>query len=321
LGHDSIAVESAMKQAMSQTRHLFSRHQIVAEIVHQPNLRKWLIEHSRLVQPLKPSVDALVSAQVDNDFMPEPFFGTNVYQLRAYTFGREQVVRDGMLIETSAWSSARARELFFYLLLNGPSTRLQISLNFWPDLSPQAVRNNFHTTIFRIRQALGEHSITFDELEERYGLHPSIDLWSDVHEFESIIGRASNLPIRAAHTEDLLRQAVDLYQGEFLPDFDAKWINARREYLSNYYLEAVTRLGQCAEARLDGESAIQQFEKVLAIDPYRESVYRFLMTCYAGQGNRKKVLQTYQSLEALFLKDLAAEPSLETRQLLKNLIR
>jgi DNA-binding SARP family transcriptional activator len=242
-----------------------------------------------------------------------------VYQLRVSTFGREQAERDGTIIESSAWSSARARELFLYLLLNGPSTRTQICLELWPEQTPEAVKNNFHTTLFRVRQALGEQSIAFDD-EERYGLHPSITVWSDVVEFESLINRASNLPMRAAHTEDLLQHAADLYKGEFLPDFDAKWINTRREDLSNRYLETLTRLGQCAEARSDWSTAVRQFEKVLEIDPYREPVYRFLMSCYAEQGNRKKVLQTYQSLETLLLKELATQPSPETRQLLRNLI-
>ncbi|MBA3869580.1 MAG: tetratricopeptide repeat protein, partial [Anaerolineae bacterium] len=317
---DNAAAEMTMKQAVSLVQHPFSQHQLITEIVHHPKLRKWIGEYARLVQPLQQAVDELVLAQVDNDFVQEPLSGP-IYQLRVYTFGREHVERDGVTIETSAWSAARARELFFYLLLNGPSTRLQISLDFWPELSTEAVKSNFHTTLFRVRQALGEQSITFDDAEERYSLHPSINVWSDATEFESFIARASNLPVRAAHTEDLLSHAVDLYQGEFLPDFDAKWLNVRRETLSNRYLEALTRLGQCAEARLDWNIAIQQFEKVLEIDPYREPVYRYLMNCYAQQGNRKKVLQTYQSLEALFLKELAAEPSLETRKLLRSLIR
>lgn len=92
--------------------------------------------------------------QLSNDF---------TYSLRILTLGKEKIERDGVPILPGEWRATAARELFFYLLFMGAKRRREISLDFWPDTNPQKVRSNFHTTLYRVRQALGDNIIVFKD--------------------------------------------------------------------------------------------------------------------------------------------------------------
>jgi two-component SAPR family response regulator len=234
-----------------------------------------------------------------------------------YTLGREKIERDGVPVLPSDWQTASARELFF-MLLHGSLSRDAISLELWPDSTPAQVRSNFHTTLFRVRLALGENVIVFHN--DVYSINPEIDLWYDVREFQQLIQRAQSLSVRDARTEDLYRRAVDLYQGDFLSLMDREWIIYAREDLNESYLEALNGLGRCAQARRDFRQALRLYKQVLKLDPFREDVHRSIMSCYAEQGERQKVYAHYKHMQELFQQELALEPTDETQIYARTLL-
>ena len=241
-----------------------------------------------------------------------------VYSLRLQTLGKEKLERDGVPVLPAEWRATAARELFFYLFFGGAQPREIISLDFWPDSAPSRVRSNFHTTLYRVRQALGDNVIIFRD--ERYMVNPDLDIWCDAHEFESLTERAQNLSIRDARTEDLYRRAVDLYQGDFLPLLDADWIIAYRERLSETYLDSLIGLGRCAHARRDYKQSLNIFKQALKVDPYREEIHRAIMVCYADQGEKSKIYAQLRQLQKLLKDDLDAEPARETMTLARSLL-
>src|SRR5690606_1113056 len=240
------------------------------------------------------------------------------YSLRVRTLGFESIERDGVRLSTSEWRATSARELFLYLLFFGPETRERISLAFWPDSSLKRVRSNFHTTLYRARQALGENVIMF--VDDLYQINPDIDLWCDAHELQTLTKQARLLPPRDARTEDLWRRAVDLYRGDFLPSLDPSWVIPLRESLREAYLEALIGLGECARARNDLHNAVNAFKRALEEEPYREDIHRSIMMCYAQMGERKLILGHLQSLEELLDEELGVEPSEETVALARRLL-
>jgi DNA-binding SARP family transcriptional activator len=209
--------------------------------------------------------------------------------------------------------------MFYYLLFHGGQSRERISLDFWPDSSPQRVRSNFHTTLYRARQALGENVIIFHD--GQYTLNSEIDLWCDAHELENLAQQARLLSIRDARTEDLWRRAVALYQGDFLPSWDAEWVIYRREGLFEMYLEALVGLGQCANARSDFRGALRAYRRALDADPFREDVHRAVLLCYAEMGDKRQVRNHYQKLCDLFDEELGIEPDDETIALAESLLK
>jgi DNA-binding SARP family transcriptional activator len=235
------------------------------------------------------------------------------------TLGQSRVIRDGQPVMVSDWRSDKARALFLYLLFTGGNSREQISLAFWPDSAIQRVRSNFHTTLYRARQAVGDNVIVFQD--ERYQINPQIDLWCDAQEFAGLTQKASLLSPHNAQTDDLWRRAIDLYTGEFLPALDGEWIIGYRESCAEAYLSALIGRGRCAYARQHFTQAIGYYQQALAHDPYREDVYRAMMRCHAETGERSLVLTCWQQLQGVLQNDLALPPSRETTILAEALLR
>ncbi|NLE43839.1 MAG: tetratricopeptide repeat protein, partial [Chloroflexi bacterium] len=115
----------------------------------------------------------------------------SVGRLEVHAFGEGRVVRDGRAITSSEWQAAMVKEVFFYILLNGPVERDAVGVVFWPELTTKGVTDSFHTTLYRLRRALGPDVVTVDDGRYRIG---NVDYWLDTREFEETIERARLLP-------------------------------------------------------------------------------------------------------------------------------
>lgn len=284
---------------------------VLVEVLHEPELDALIANNPARFSAISGPLARLRAQQHKPVIQVETRTGSEpIYSLRIHTLGRERIERDGVPILPSEWRASAARELFFYLLFLGPQRREAICLDFWPDSEPSRVRSNFHTTLWRVRVALGENVIIFRN--DQYLINPDLDIWCDAEEFQRLIRRARQLSARDARTEDMYRRAVDLYQGEFLPQLEAEWLSFYREQLAEGYLDSLVGVGRCSQARGDFRQAIRMYKQGLKHDPFREDVHRAVMTCYAALGERQKVYQHFHTMQALFRQELAAEPTRET---------
>lgn len=320
-GETSIA-SGYLQTGLRTAQQIGSAQPLAAEVAHTPNLLALVsadpAAYGILTRDLSRLQEIRPHAPV-NVRQARRSLEQQTYSLRVRTLGVETIERDGARIPTSEWRANAARELFLYLLFFGPETRERISLAFWPDSSLKRVRSNFHTTLYRSRQALGENVIMF--VDELYQINPDIDLWCDAHELQTLTRQARLLPPRDARTEDLWRRAVDLYRGDFLPSFDPNWAIPLRESLREAYIEALIGLGECARARNDLPNAVHAYKRALEEEPYREDIHRSIMSCYAQMGERKLILGHLQSLEELLQEELGVEPSEETLALAQRLLK
>jgi two-component SAPR family response regulator len=239
-----------------------------------------------------------------------------VGHLEIYAFGEARIIHDGHLVSSSEWQAAMAKELFFYLLLHGPLERDNIGTVFWPDLSTKKMADSFHTTLYRIRRAVGADVIVREGGQYRFG---DVDYWFDVEEFETLTERAKLLPPHDWQTEDLWRRAVALYEGDFLPEVDRLWCVPKREELREKYIDALVGVGQCHEARLDFEGAITWYRRALEIDELREDIHRSIMQGYSKSDRRSEALTQYHRCEECLRRELGIEPSHETKSLYEQL--
>lgn len=245
-------------------------------------------------------------------------FSGQTYALQVDTLGDEAIIANDIPVRLSAWRANRAREFFLYLLLEGGQTREAISLAFWPDSSTSRVRSNFHTTLYRARQALSENVVIFED--EKYRINPEIDVTCDAIIMEECVKQARFLQPVDVRADELFRKALRLYKGDFLPSLDASWVDARRRRMFELYMESLLGAGQCARARRDYREAIALYHRGLEHDPYRESVHRAMFICYAELGEMYQVMNHYQTMERIFKADLGIMPSPETQTLLQTLI-
>jgi DNA-binding SARP family transcriptional activator len=320
LNGDDPATQDAFRDAIRVSNQIQAAQPLAAEIDHNPNLEslRYLISPTDVVH-----TDLLRLAEARRSLSSQSsvyggLLSTEPYSLSVYTLGNERIERDGIAIPSSEWRAATARELFLYLLFMGPHSRESIGLTFWPDNSGDSVRNNFHTTLHRARQALGKEVVSFNN--DLYGINPDLDVWCDALEMDNLVEQARMFAPHEARTEDLWRRAVKLYQGEFLPSLDTEWVHQRRLHYEECYMDALLGLAQCSFAREDHHNAIKHFQAALALDPYRENAHRGLMRCYSELGQNAQVAHQLDSLKRLLEEDLGIMPAPETFALAQSLL-
>jgi LuxR family maltose regulon positive regulatory protein len=243
--------------------------------------------------------------------------GVEVERLEIFALGDSRILRDGRLVSSSDWRVAMAKELFFYILLHGPLERDAIGVVFWPDLPAKKMTPSFHTTLYRIRRALGGEAVVREDGRYRVG---DVDFWFDVERFEALVERARLLPPHASQAEDLWRRAAALYRGDFLPDVDRVWCVPRREALREMYIESLAGIGQFYGAHQQYVTAIDWYRQALEVDDLREDIHRHIMTCYLRAGRRPEALAQYRQCEKILRDKLGIEPSVETNCLYESIL-
>jgi DNA-binding SARP family transcriptional activator/tetratricopeptide (TPR) repeat protein len=316
---DSRSARNALTEALRIAEATRNLQYLASDFLYQPGLEAYLPTSSALQKVLQTALQQLKDHQILTPAQNVEMGAELPFQLKVLTLGNSQVWRDGEIIPAAAWRSSNALELFLYLLFHGPQTREQISLAFWPDSSSKRVRGNFHTTLYRTRQPLGEQVILFEE--DRYFLNPGIEIVCDALNFEHYVRQSRLLSAHDARTEDLLKQAVDLYQGEFLTAVDMEWVSAKREHLERLYMHALVRLARCATARRDFERALWRYRQALDRDPYREDLHRHVLRLYVRLGQRHQISAYVANLERKFQQDLHSRPSQKTLKLVQQLLQ
>jgi ATP/maltotriose-dependent transcriptional regulator MalT/DNA-binding SARP family transcriptional activator len=320
LHSDTDAARAYLKTACETITHPANLQPLIAEIAHGQELNTFVKRYKAAFPTLYAGLKCLKEAQIQPESQQKIEWAGIVptYSLRVWCLGPERVERDATPVTSSDWQAVGARELFFYLLFKGPATREMISLAFWPDSHPRLVRSSFHTTLYRSRQAVGANVILFED--NLYFINPEVSLWCDAHELQALAQQARLLTSRSAYTENLWRQAVELYQGDFLPTVYSEWAVTIRTTLQETYLGALLGLGNTARARKEWHEAIATFQRALEVDPFREDIHRAIMICLAEQGEVKLLLQHFKDLKRLLLRELGVAPSTETLNLARKLL-
>ena len=234
---------------------------------------------------------------------------------RFYGFGVGRVERDGAPIPSTAWESAKARHLLFYLLSHPPATREQIGADLWPELRPNRLPGTFHNTKYRVQRALGVTPFTYEG--GTYHISDELDYWYDVEEFELLVQKARRSPpIKAVR---YLSRAVELYTDGFLTDCYDEWCVARRDRLQREFLEAAGQLARWLIERGRFDRAVEVLRRGLEVDPLREDFHRLVMRAYALQGRQEEALAHYRRCEKILERELGVEPAPETQSLARQI--
>ncbi len=269
--------------------------------------------------------------------------------LRIRTLGAFEVHVRGRRVEKSEWGSSRARELLAFLACHPDGcTKAQIGVALWPDASPAQLRNTFHVTLHRLRNALAlPDAIQVDS--DRYRLNPSVSCEFDAELFErqadaalrelrrpsTRAGRPERIEGRrsagappsafveggAASAAAALEAAVARYRGDFLAgETVGEWADERRDRLRECHLHALEALGR---ARMEGGNyleAADTFGILLAREPVNEEACRLQMICLTQLGDRAGALRAYEALVRALREELGVRPERETTTLRDKLV-
>jgi DNA-binding SARP family transcriptional activator len=236
--------------------------------------------------------------------------------LEVYSLGQASVYRDGTALSRE-WQTATAKELFFYFVEHPDGGRKETILAaLWPDQSPTRANDNFHTSLRRLRNALGMEMVKMED--NVYKLSPTLALWHDGTEAGRLIERA-----RQTGAPDEARRwwaaAAELLQGPFADEFYRDWAGARRQFWETRTREALGWLADDALRQQAFEAAAGWAQRLLALDPLDEAAHALLMRIYAAAGNMIMLDQQYNELGRVIQMELGGAPSAEIRALYQRL--
>lgn len=237
--------------------------------------------------------------------------------------GGFRVMRDGHEIEPTAWGREKAIFLFQYLLTNRHKHqhKEQIIAELWPDLDQDAGDRDFKVALNAINKAIEPERAARAQPRfiQRFDLAYGLDLehiWVDVDDFESNVDAGNNsLNTDPAAAKTYYQAAVDLYQGQFLPERRYEdWTSAERERLEILALSTMTALAELQLPKNPRDSLrLTQF--VISQEPLWEEAYRVQMQAFQALGNRSMALKTYQKCLKVLGEEFGIEPLPKTKSI------
>lgn len=233
--------------------------------------------------------------------------------------GRAQVTINGKPVTNADWQGQAARDLFFCLLAHPDGlTKEAVGTIFWPESSPAELKLKFKNTIYRLRQALGQAVVLFEE--DHYWFNQGLDYEYDVEAFWRKLAQAqeSNDPGKQAAA---YRAAIGLYKGPYLPEIEGDWTWWERERLEQAYLETILKLAELHLEAKEYEVALDHCRRALAKDPCLEEAHRLAMRAHAAMGNRAAVVRQFERCQQALLNEVNVPPSSQTMALYETLTR
>lgn len=224
--------------------------------------------------------------------------------------------------------SNKAVALLYYLAATGqPASRATLASLLWGDFSEKKARKNLRDVLSNLRHLLPECLLI--SLQD-VAFHPQAKIGVDVKEFEDLFA-----PIEGSMHETLtpakvmlLREAMGLYQGEFLdgfelpqaPDFEM-WVVAERSRLQYLALQALHVLTEYFTKQGNTALGIKYAMELLKLEPWREETHCQLMCLLVWSGQRSAALAQYEVCRRALAESLGVEPQVETRQLYKQILQ
>ncbi len=257
--------------------------------------------------------------------------------LRISTLGSFRVGRpDGGEIGPRDWQREKARQLFQLLLTrrDKPLAKEQILDYLWPESDVQAADSSFKVALNALVRALEPERSSRAQSSYvirsgggnslAYGL--SIEpgqVWLDAVEFEQLAtqGARAELAGNEKAALNFYNQALELYQGDFLPGcLYEDWAAAERERLLALFLTTAERLTRLLAALAEWEQCLSICRLILARDNCWEEAYRLMMLALWKQGNRAAAIRTYEKCSAILAEELGIEPMPQTIKLYNEIV-
>jgi len=227
---------------------------------------------------------------------------------------------DGTVVDACEWKTAKTRDLFRLLVLEGGRmVRTERILDaLWPDVDRTHGTASLRTAASRIRTVTRSSCV----VRQDGGLAIQ-GAWSDVDELRSLQTRLRQLA--TDHRHDALLQAAApherLLSGDLYADVlnassssDDTWAEEARDRVAEMQREVLTLQAESATAVGRLHDAVDLARRAVDSDPFWERPYRVMMRALAGLGEADRALRVYERLRTTLEEDLGVEPSTRTRQ-------
>ena len=236
-------------------------------------------------------------------------------RLRLRLLGRFAASTDGVLPQMLQVSAPRHRGLLAYLAMQPTyaETRERLATLLWSDRPDKQARQSLRQLLLTLRQELEPAAIDVLRVErDRVGLDPAL-VSVDVRDLLALaqLDPAQEIE-RAAETEyGIFLDGVSLDSEGF-----EEWLRGERARVEAAAAQMFLRSAERHDAAGHGAPAVRAAERLVALDPLRESAHRLLLRLLARYRGRDAALVHVARLTALLRDELDAGPEPETAALI-----
>jgi DNA-binding SARP family transcriptional activator len=242
--------------------------------------------------------------------------------------GPFQVTLDGE--PATSFESDKVRALLAYLAVEAdqPHSRDKLAGLLWPERPDRDARNNLRYALSNLRQAIGDRAQSDNRKttspflrisRQTIQFNQASDAWIDTIAFDRLLKEPKS-------TIRKLKEAVDLYRGEFLEGFfiaDSvpfeEWALLKREQFKRRVLSTLHRLAMVHEKRGEYGRALPYTYRQVELEPWQEQAHRQLMRLLAQNGQRGAALAQYEACRHALTEELDVEPAQETTWLYEQI--
>ena len=236
--------------------------------------------------------------------------------LQLLLLGPPLVSSNGCWLTEKEGLSRKTKSLLAYLALHVPAHRNTLMAVFWPEATENQANTSLRTAIRRLRSALSgpnELQPILFQSEGYYQINPALGCATDVQAFEEHLGKAEHLS--GASVETQLRQAIQLYRGDFMTGYHDPWIDGWQPRLQLRHLRAMETLARLVLEREEIGEARRLADRILLTDPAWEGAHQVHIEIHLRLRDRMSALRQYEQLKASLRQALAVPPSQSSLEL------
>jgi peptide/nickel transport system substrate-binding protein len=233
-----------------------------------------------------------------------------------------------VLLGEERFPGRQGRLLFACLVAEqgGAVPRDELAEALWGEAPPATWEKALTVLVSKLRGLLVEcgldGAITLTSAFGSYRLNLPEGTWVDVIAAADAVAEAEAALAAddLEHAKAAAAQGASLARPDFLSGEEGDWVDAKRRELSDILRRALSCLAEASLRLGDAAEAAKWAEETIALEPYRETGYRHLMTAHAAAGNRAEALRVYERCRQLLATELGAYPSPETESIYRELL-
>jgi DNA-binding SARP family transcriptional activator len=242
--------------------------------------------------------------------------------LSIHLLGGFTIFSQGHRVVDDLGPAGRMLAAFLFEFPGRAHRRERLADQFWGHLDPERSRAALNTGLWRLRKVLarepdGQQEESLRTFGSEVALEPSPTLEIDTHRFMALAKKALALPRDPASCLLSIEETMEVYTGPFFDGEEADWILEERERLHSVFVRAGSELLRIHGHLRQYEEGIAVARRMIAIEPFRESIHRSLVVLLVLNGQRAEALRLHERWSNSFRRELGIQPMPQTLQLIE----
>lgn len=249
-----------------------------------------------------------------------------MHKLDVYFLGQYKIVLDDKyILNYEDIGSQKNAKLLAYLLKNYRTKQSgqEIQDIMFSDNSSSNPGNALKALVYRLRVILKKYFGDIDIIasgNSTYYLNPEIEVSLDIDVFDRLISQGGCQEDDDSKVK-YYKQAVDLYQGAFLPMLsEEQWVIITGTYLESSYMNTVVYLLERYLSSKNYDLVEQLSKQALNYDSLNENLHYYLIKSLINQNKISLAKQHYLSTEKFLYDELGTNPSEALQSLYEEII-